>query len=1244
MLPEILPLVAGWRRVMNSQAPATHSRALLPALLAILFLALPAVAVAQLSVTPITWDVVGLDHNRPLSEGPELFPVGASVCSDSGTGTDPVTAEFSWDGPDSDAGTPDDWIISRPGSLTVLEFDPLEAGECVDAYFEIQVIRGTDAFEVAREYRITATAGPEIAVTPTPRQIFVERLVSQNRNRTLSIRWGRQADGSDWQLLGGGSSLNLEVGETYFIELSTETATAYEQIESFLTLSNTIFQVLSVSTDYSTRNFDPLIPDPNPSLYGDGCQWDPDPNSPNYLSCLATGKAGGTVTTVYQIRIVSGGGDRINLEALIYDFSGSSFHYNTDFVRSPGELVVFTPSAPEFSKRFIPGTIGADGIATVRFTISNPNPIPQTGYSFTDTLPAGMEVAADPNLSNSCGGSTNASAGGSAISLAGGELEANSSCTILVDVTVPEDAGASYPLTLENSVDLRVGDPGDPEFTVNATAELEVTEFPPPPQVCTPNALVAWDGFDSASTPTATADPENRSPAASGGAGLTFSTATISGRSVWNARANTANQSLSQALSSNAYYQFSLNTVGLDTVDFALEAFRQNVNAPESLTLFWGADASSLTQSATLTPVPTRSNSVGFRNLRASGLGNLDDGTGGGDGITVFRVYAYGASGTNQDVSVLDVMISDGDTCTDADPSTAPDPPQVSKRFESPPGTETSSAGLGQELRLLFTITNPNAAVGLTGLRLVDALPPGLEVVPDTFDNNCTGGVWAEDPQGVLVLEDSSINASATCTLAVDVRATSVGGLTNLSDPIDANETLAGNSARASVTVDAPSETPSMVKFFEPNPLFDPAGSTRLVFRITNNDSSDVIEQVGFSDTLPDGLVLANPLADEATGNCGSPTVSRTAADLLEVSGATVPPSTVCEISVDVELADPGMELPAWFENVSGPVRHVFNGVTIEGNQATATLLVDEPIPSVRLLKQVGLTSDIDGAWSDYVGVALNTDVYFRYAVENIGESELSAISLSDPELGLDLSNCVWTDTQGNALGQGFVLPVADFADPEAHIAVCIAGPETVAQAVELTTWATVQATAPTGDVQGSDDATVATAALDVVKSADPEQFEAAGETISYTFTVTNSGPAILSGPVLIDDPLIPDVSCPPVSSIGDNDNFFSPDDGELVCTGTYVTTEEDVSAGRVENTATATAGAGTPSAPAIESEPDTAITAIGGGMELPPIESSDEPVPIPVGGGWALWLLLALIGAAGIIGPNWRQRRPGAC
>ncbi|MFO7689996.1 MAG: hypothetical protein R6W83_05505, partial [Cryobacterium sp.] len=134
---------------------------------------------AELTVTPITWDVVGLDSNRPLTSGPELFPVGAEVCSDAATGN--LAVDFAW----SDLlGPGHPYINTRPGSLTTLNFAPLGPGECVDAYFELQLTRDPNAFGNSREYYIEATDGTDTARTPQPRQIHIEYLVSQNRNTT----------------------------------------------------------------------------------------------------------------------------------------------------------------------------------------------------------------------------------------------------------------------------------------------------------------------------------------------------------------------------------------------------------------------------------------------------------------------------------------------------------------------------------------------------------------------------------------------------------------------------------------------------------------------------------------------------------------------------------------------------------------------------------------------------------------------------------------------------------------------------------------------------------------------------------------------------------------------------------------------------------------------------------------------------------------------------------------------------
>ena len=89
----------------------------------------------------------------------------------------------------------------------------------------------------------------------------------------------------------------------------------------------------------------------------------------------------------------------------------------------------------EFSKRFDPATIAQGETTVLSFVIDNTgNAIEATDLAFTDDFPAGLQVAAAPSVSNSCGGTFNAAAGATSISLSDGNLAADATCTIEVTV------------------------------------------------------------------------------------------------------------------------------------------------------------------------------------------------------------------------------------------------------------------------------------------------------------------------------------------------------------------------------------------------------------------------------------------------------------------------------------------------------------------------------------------------------------------------------------------------------------------------------------------------------------------------------------------------------------------------------------------------------------------------------------------------------------------------------------------
>jgi hypothetical protein len=271
-------------------------------------------AAASLTITPITWNVVGLDSNK-TTVGPNRYPVGVRVCNTGDVAATNAAATFAWDTTNANIAL---------GEAAGQTLGTLAAGACSDVYWTAVITRSSAAYNTTRGYHVTASADlvPSIS-TPTPRELYVEKLVSQNRNSIVNIT--------------GPATVRQGTRVTYVLNASTAT-NGYEQVEAAALFPTSIFKIVSTATTYTAPPSGT-----NDKQYADSCGWDNVPTSPTYRSCSGTGKSGGTIQTTYTLDVTGSGSASIN--TVIYDYSGSSYHYNSDYDSNITSLTA-TPNTP----------------------------------------------------------------------------------------------------------------------------------------------------------------------------------------------------------------------------------------------------------------------------------------------------------------------------------------------------------------------------------------------------------------------------------------------------------------------------------------------------------------------------------------------------------------------------------------------------------------------------------------------------------------------------------------------------------------------------------------------------------------------------------------------------------------------------------------------------------------------------------------------------------------------------------
>ena len=574
-----------------------------------------------------------------------------------------------------------------------------------------------------------------------------------------------------------------------------------------------------------------------------------------------------------------------------------------NFTGSSGTLsggqMVNQAGPPAIAKAFNPSGIQPNGTSTLTITITNPsvNTQAQAGVAFTDNFPANVVVANPSNLTNSCGGTATATAGSGSVSLTGGTIAVNSSCT--VTATVTSAFTGSY-LNTTGAVSSTNGGTGG-----TASATLGVA-FPPT--------------ISKLFSPTSIANNQS----------------TLLSFAINNPNSNSTPPSSDVTLTGISF---------TDNLPAGLVvASNPNINndCGGTFTAVPGATSVTLT-GGTIAPavglISTRNHRV-YRSIKGL-LQAIANGACFPSVQVTANVSSFPGGNPvtlNNTTGTISANESgQGATSNTASVTVSPAPPVAAPTIAKAFGA--SSVPLNGTTSLTLTFANPNSNAALFNVGADDPLPSGLVASASGVSGSCLadGATVIVSASGndinVLgaTLDPNATPPTTSCTVIVNVTGTTAGTQNNTTGNVSGDfssgsETLhlTGGSASASLAVVGP---PSIAKAFNPSSI-GLSQTTSLGFTITNPAANTVaLTGVSFTDVLPTNLTVTNGTSTV----CGG-TLTISGGNTISLSGATVGVNSACAFSVTVNATQFGT-----FTNTTGNVTSG-NGGT--GNFATANLTV----------------------------------------------------------------------------------------------------------------------------------------------------------------------------------------------------------------------------------------------------------------------------------------------------------------
>jgi uncharacterized repeat protein (TIGR01451 family) len=397
---------------------------------------------------------------------------------------------------------------------------------------------------------------------------------------------------------------------------------------------------------------------------------------------------------------------------------------------------------------------------------------------------------------------------------------------------------------------------------------------------------------------------------------------------------------------------------------------------------------------------------------------------------------------------------------------------------------DNAAPNVGDDVTFTVTATNqgPNAA---TGVAIIDALPSGLQFVSATPSQ----GSYV---QGTGVWTVGTLPNAASATLQIVATVLSAGDITNTAtksagDQFDPN---AGNNAGSALLNALPSADLQISKTVD---NASPNLGANVTFTITlHNAGPDDASAVVVDDELPPGLNFVSATASQGSYDAGSGvwTIGSVA------NGASTTLTVVAAVSLPGNLTNTASIANAT-EHDPNPANNS-GGVTVNGQAS-----------DIQLLKGVDNANPVRG-----------DTVTFTITASNNGPSAATGVQVTDA-LPAGLTFVSASTSQGSYVDATGIWTVGNLAASGAGATATLTVIATVDTDSGFTNTATLSGLDQTDPSPANNSANVvvtpvASADVDVQKSGPADA--TAGDTVTYSLSVTNHGPSEATD-VSLDDP-----------------------------------------------------------------------------------------------------------------------------